>query len=112
MNRRVDYCAYAFRSGLSLPGIRDRLNEEGRRSWRDRDSDRFGEYIASVTWPSLDEKVRYRILVEEDGYVFEVFCESEEPDFEEKWQKVHAYATETVLPLLGARDIQPTEPND
>jgi hypothetical protein len=109
MNR--DIYAYAFKSDLSIPDMLKRLNEVGPWQWIDRDSDRYGEYIAARAVEAPHHGTA-KILFDDDRYVINVALRSEEPDPQPAFDGVRKLVLDKVLPALGASDITETDDYD
>ena len=67
--------AYAFDSDLALEALFVRLNEGGPWRWSRRDSDQYGDYLATRALPDYAEPTYafFRILeVQKGEYVFDI----------------------------------------
>ena len=104
--------AYAFDSDLTLEALFVRLNEGGPWRWSRRDSDRYGDYLATRALPDYAEPTYafFRIFEAQKGeYVFDIEYRSNGPDAEDVWQKLVSRIRHHVLPSVGARNIAPTD---
>jgi hypothetical protein len=105
--------AFAFKSELSLDGIFDRLNQVGPWRWSQRDSDRYGDYLATRALPDYaDPSYAFVRIFEPAGegeYVFDIEYRSSEAGADADWKDLLARIEGQILPSIGARDVTPTE---
>ena len=100
MSERRGHRAYAFRSDLSLDGMQARVSSTKGMTWEGGDNDVWGDYL----WALFDDRTgMIRIFVDGSRYVVDVSRAIGTPD----WQAAHDYVESTLLPLVGARDIEP-----
>ncbi|HXU03889.1 MAG TPA: hypothetical protein VN903_23165 [Polyangia bacterium] len=104
------HLAFSFRSDLAtLDEVWHVLNQKSSLKWRGADSDRYAKvYLWSETL--RDGLTSFRIFVDDDGVRFVVsmsylFGVPDSMPYEE----VRSIVDKEILPLLGARDIQPHE---
>jgi hypothetical protein len=106
-----DIYAYAFKSDLSLPEVLARLNELGPWQWVERDSDRWGEYIAANAVDAPHKGVA-KILIDAGRYVINVALRSDAADPESAFADVRRVVLEKLLPAVGATDVAVTDGYD
>lgn len=98
--------AYAFKSDLSLKDMFAKLAEGTTWEWLERENDYFGEYLSATS----DEADRIlRIFQEKDHYAIDLWIESGAPEAKANWQALDKRVVDKLLPMLGAREIEPTE---
>ena len=97
---------YAFSCALTLPEIRQRLNELGPWQWRERDSDEWGSYLWAGTSriPGHPEWGSLRLLEDPSnaGFGISAKLQSSAPDWKERFERVRTRLFDELLPALGA----------
>ncbi|WP_437599754.1 hypothetical protein [Sorangium sp. So ce590] len=100
--------AWSFKSDLSQDEMRRRLDERWPSAWAISDSDRHGDYLAGKLTPEAAARIY------EDGPRFVVHLRFYSAGGDVRMQLLEAQQRliVEVLPLVGARDVEPTEPLD
>jgi hypothetical protein len=97
--------AYAFRCPYSLSELDQELERIGSWRWISRDSDTYGEYLMGLTGDSA----RLRIFQDRDRYVLDIRYEAKSDDPDAEWSRYRQNLLDSVLPSLGATDIEQTD---
>jgi hypothetical protein len=95
--------AFSFRNDQTLDEIWRRLRAESALEWQGRDSDLMGEYIIARLG---DGSTKLRLFKDGDRYVLAIGY-LPPPEGPTPLQQILDRVEREVLPLLGARDIQP-----
>ena len=103
--------AHKFESDLSLSDMLDRLNTAGPWRWEMRDSERWGDYIATRALPEPDHAI-VKLVVESGYFVVNVKFKSQRADAQSTFEELQQTLLTRVLISIGARDVEPTETLD
>ena len=98
--------AYAFDGDRTLEQILTELRERTDRSWRERDSFWWGDYLSARWAPGILVK----IFVEEPGYLLEIAFEDD--DLRTSWERSARQVVDALLPLLDARNVRRAPANN
>ncbi|XXX77005.1 hypothetical protein WMF30_56090 [Sorangium sp. So ce134] len=100
--------AWSFKSELSQGEMLRRLEERWPSAWAISDSHHLGDYVAGKLTPEAAARIY------EDGPRFVVHLRFSSAGGDVKLQLLEAQQRliVEVLPLVGARDVAPTEPLD
>jgi hypothetical protein len=98
--------AFSFETELDLAGLREKLNASGRRTWVDRDSDSYGDYLSTSAHPDYGF---YKIYPHDGGYVLTIKFAADRPTFADEYAEIERIALEEILPSIGARGVTPRE---
>ncbi|AUX27743.1 uncharacterized protein SOCEGT47_083410 [Sorangium cellulosum] len=100
--------AWSFKSDLSQDEMLRRLDERWPSTWSISDSGRHGDYVAGRLTPEAVARIY------EDGPGFVVHLRFSSPGGDVRAQLLAAQQRliVEVLPLVGARDVDTTEPLD
>ena len=106
---RMD-AALGYRSPLTLPEQRDRLNAAGPYEWVDRDSHWYPDYISTRCYPDYGF---FKLFDAVDGrFNLTIKLVTDRDVVEAELARLTQVAREHVLSLVDADDIQPAEPYD
>ena len=100
--------AYTFEADISLEDMFVRLTGDGLWPWIRRSSDSWGDYIASRALRDPDYAM-VKILVEPTHFAVNVHFESSRPDAQACLDEFRQALLTRVLPLIGAKNVQPTD---
>ncbi len=101
--------AWSFQSSLSLDEMKEHLDANSGISWGLGDSHCHGDYLGGKP----EENVSARIYTVESGFIVNLRYRSLDDDIESAKKQIsnsEQILHETVLPLILAQDITPTEP--
>jgi len=108
-----DHFAYSFKTDLTLPAMFSRLQQVGPWRWLERDSDRWDAYIsATPVSESHREKAIVKIFVEDGFYVVDILLRSDHPEPRTKYEGVLQTLSQSLLPAIGAREINSADPRE
>lgn len=96
--------AYAFKSPMTLPEIRARLDEAGPWRWIERESDRFGDYISARALADPDHGM-VKIFIEGDRFAVDLVLDAEPQKLDAVYDTLFAH----LLPRIDASEITETE---
>lgn len=106
-----DLFAYTFESDVSLSDMLVRLNNHGPWRWIERDSEHWGDYISTRALKDPDYAM-LKIFVEPRHFAVNVKFESSRPDAQASLDELRQTLLTNALPMVGARNVQPTDTYD
>jgi hypothetical protein len=106
-----DLFAYTFESDITLADMLLRLNNDGPWRWVARDSEHWGDYISTRALKDPDYAM-VKLFVEPSHFAVNVKFESSRPDAQVWLDELQQALLTKVLPLIGARNVQPTNTDD
>jgi len=106
-----DLFAFTFESDISLSDMLVRLNNNGPWRWIERDSEHWGDYISTRALKDPDYAM-VKLFVEPSHFAVNVKFESSRPDAQTSVDGLRQTLLTKVLPLIGARNVQPTDTYD
>jgi hypothetical protein len=95
--------ALAFDCPLTLDAMLARLNQLGPWTWRESDSDTYGESL----WAVPGRRAWLSISPVDNHWVIEIRCRMKSEALPQA--QLEREVTTRVLPALGARNVRPTE---
>lgn len=97
--------AYRFQCPLSFKELELKLDGLGKWRWIERDSDTYGEYLMALT----GDPGKLRIFQDGDRFVLDVRYDATGDDPEAAWIGYRQHLLDTVLPAVGATEIEQTD---
>lgn len=99
--------ARLFDCPLTVEQIRARFNELGPWTWRERDNDRWGDYMSTA--PFGTQHAMVKVLHDGTDWAINVYFFSDLPEAETQYLTMHETLFERLLPAVGATNFRSTE---